>query len=318
MGLNRTSHPAMPTNDQRPTTNGASWAVRCAPRALLRKSLVVGRWSLVALGVLISEFMIPSMAQPPATAQPPAASATKLQPFTQTLPKSVVKIQMVPIPGGTIRIRNRTVTVKPFWMARTETPWEAYDVFTASGPPSPPYGQEIPVDAIALPSKSYILPDLGWGHNGYPVINVSFLSVQMFCRWLASATGKKYRLPTEAEWEWACRAGTLAPWKIEKSLLEKSAWYAGNSEGTTHPVGKKLPNKWGLYDMLGNVGEWATDLDGKPVLCGGTFRDGPAEITPGTRRRQTPAWQETDPQFPKSRWWLADGMFVGFRIVCEQ
>jgi formylglycine-generating enzyme required for sulfatase activity len=268
--------------------------------------------ALLAVGFLISGYMISSAAPPSDT---PSA---KIAPFTETLPGSVVKIQMVPIPGGTLTIGTRTVSVKPFWMAQTETPWEAFDVFTASGPPSPPYGQtEIAPDAIARPSKSYILPDLGWGHHGYPVINVSFTSTQMFCRWLAAATHKKYRLPTEAEWDWACRAGSTGPWRVDTTLLDKSAWSAANSGGTTHPVGKKLPNAWGLDDMLGNAGEWATDLDDKPVLCGGTFLDGPDKMTPETRRRQTPAWQETDPQFPKSRWWLADGKFVGFRIACQ-
>jgi len=267
--------------------------------------------TLLCAGVLILGFMIPSAAQEPAT---PGA---KLEPYVETLPKSVVKIQMVPIPGGTIKIGTKTVDVKPFYMARTETPWQAYDVFTASGPPSPSYGQEIPVDALALPSKSYILPDLGWGHNGYPVINVSFLSVQMFCKWLSMSTNKKYRLPTEAEWELAARAGVMGPWKMDKATLEKTTWYIGNSDKMSHPVGKKQPNKYGLYDMLGNPGEWATDLDGKPVLCGGTFMDPAARISPSTRRYQTPKWQETDPQFPKSRWWLADGKFVGFRVVRE-
>jgi formylglycine-generating enzyme required for sulfatase activity len=254
----------------------------------------------------------------PAAEQQQAASNAKLTPFVETLPKSVVKLDMVPIPGGTIKIGTQTVTVKPFWMARTETPWEAFDVFTASGPASPAYDQtQYPADAIARPSKSYILPDLGWGHHGYPVINVSYLSAQMFCRWLASVSQKKVRLPTEAEWEFACRAGAAGPWKLDKTTLNKSAWYAGNSGQVTHPVGKKLPNKFGLFDMLGNVGEWATDREGKPVLCGGTFLDGPAGINPGMRRRWSPKWQETDPQFPKSRWWLADGKFVGFRVVCE-
>jgi hypothetical protein len=69
--------------------------------------------------------------------------------------------------------------------------------------------------------------------------------------------------------------------------------------------------------MLGNVGEWATDLDGKPILCGGCFRDGATLTAPTTRRRFTPKWQETDPQLPKSRWWLADAPFAGFRVVCE-
>jgi formylglycine-generating enzyme required for sulfatase activity len=296
MRLNASKHPKIETKLPRKRRIGGNPAVG----------------ALLSVGVLVTGFILPS------AAQSPTAPGAKLEPFTQTLPGSVVKIKMVPIPGGTIKIGTKTVTVKPFWMASTETPWEAYDVFTASGPPSPAYDQtDFPADAIARPSKSYILPDLGWGHNGYPVINVSFTSVDMFCRWLASATEKKYRLPTEAEWEWACRAGNTGPWKLDKATLEKSVWYAGNSEGITHPVGKKAPNKFGLHDILGSVGEWATDLDGKPVLCGGTYRDGVAGIIPGMRRRWSPKWQETDPQIPKSRWWLADGKFVGFRLVCE-
>jgi formylglycine-generating enzyme required for sulfatase activity len=272
--------------------------------------------TLLGLGVLtaglIAGFIIPS------GAQQPAAPGAKLAPYVETLPKSTVKIRMVPIPGGTVTIRGKVVTVKPFWMAATETPWEAFDAFVASGPASPAYDQtDYPPDAIARPSHSYILPDLGWGHNGFPAINVSFISTDMFCRWLASETKKKYRLPTEAEWELACRAGAKGPWKLDKATLEKSAWYVGNSDKMSHPVGKKAPNTYGLYDILGNPGEWATDLEGKPILCGGTFLDGPTAISPTTRRRWTPKWQETDPQFPKSRWWLADGKFVGFRIVCE-
>ncbi len=225
---------------------------------------------------------------------------------------------MVPVPGGAVKIGGKPVTVKPFWMARTETPWEVYDVFLASGPASPAYDQtEFPPDAVARPSKSYILPDLGWGHNGYPAINISYLSAQMFCRWLSATTKKKYRLPTEAEWEVACRGGAAGPWKPNPAVLEKSTWHSGNCDGITHPVGKKLPNKFGLYDMFGNTGEWATDPKGEAVLCGGTFRDAPAAVLPTTRRRWTPAWQETDPQFPKSRWWLADAPFAGFRVVCE-
>jgi formylglycine-generating enzyme required for sulfatase activity len=260
----------------------------------------------------MSGFIIPS------TADSPAAQSPKLQTYVLTLPKSLVKIRMLPIPAGTVTVGGKPVEVKPFWMARTETPWEAFDVFTASGPPSPSYGQEdFGADAVARPSRSFHLPDLGWGHNGYPAINISSLSAQMFCRWLSKETGEKYRLPTEAEWEFACRGGVTGPWKVDKAAVNKSAWWAGNSDRLTHPVGKKLPNKFGLNDMFGNPGEWAIDMEGKPVLCGGTFLDGINGMIPGMRRRYQPKWQETDPQFPKSRWWLSDGKIVGFRIVCE-
>ena len=247
------------------------------------------------------------------TAQTPA-----LAPYTETLPGSVVKIQMVPVQGGTMTVGAQTVTVKPYYIATTESPWEAFDAFVASGPPSKAYDQtKFAPDAIARPSKSYILPDLGWGHNGYPAINLSFTSVEMFCRWLSAKTGKKYRVPTEAEWEMACRAGDTGPWQPEKEAFSKMAWYSGNSGDVTHPVGKKAPNKWGLFDMLGNTGEWCTDLEGKPILCGGSFRDSMAKNGPDRRSKFAPSWQETDPQLPKSRWWLSDAPFCGFRLVCE-
>lgn len=242
----------------------------------------------------------------------------KLAAYTETLPKSVVKIEMVPIKGGTVKIGGKAVTVKPFYMATTETPWQAFDVFIKSGPASVAYDQtEFAPDAIARPSKSYILPDLGWGHAGYPVINVSFTNVEMFCRWAAASTKKKYRLPTEAEYEFACRAGVDGAWKMDKTALAANAWYTENSKEMTHPVGKKLANKFGLFDMIGNVGEWGTDMAGKPVLCGGTFQDDLAKSNPGKRAYFEPSWQEEDPQIPKSRWWLSDAPFAGFRLVCE-
>lgn len=239
-------------------------------------------------------------------------------PYVETLPNSAVKVKMAPVPGGKVKIGGKVVEVKPFFMATTETPWEAYDVFLLSGPPSPPYDQtQFAPDAVARPSKSYILPDLGWGHHGFPAINLSNTSVEMYCRWLSSVTKKKYRLPTEAEWELACRSGMGDSWKMDKASLEKTSWNAGNSKGTTKAIGKKEPNKFGLYDMLGNTGEWATDAEGKFIVCGPTFLDKAADVSPTMRRRWEPAWQQSDPQLPKSRWWFSDGPFCGFRVVCE-
>lgn len=254
------------------------------------------------------------------TKAPPArsASGSGLVPFAETLPGAAVKVQMAAIPAGALTIGGKRVGIKAFWIASTETPWEAYDAFTSSGPASPAYDQtQFAPDAIARPSKSYILPDLGWGHHGFPAINISFLSATMYCRWLASVTGKKYRLPTEAEWEYACRAGAPVAVKLTKAQAAAMAWYDDNTDGKTQVVAKKQPNAWKLYDMIGNVGEWATDAELKPVLCGPTFKEKLPELTSTVRKRWAPAWQATDPQLPKSRWWLSDGFFVGFRAVCE-
>lgn len=240
------------------------------------------------------------------------------QPYELTVPKSTTKIKMVPIPGGKVKIGDKSVEVKPFFMATTETVWEAFDAFLTSGPPSKPYDQtDFAPDAVARPSKSYIMPDLGWGHRGFPAINLSHTNVEMFCRWLSAETGKKYRLPTEAEWEIACLGGSKGPWKLDEKAMEQQAWHAGNADGTTHPVATKQPNAFGLFDMFGNTGEWATDIEGNPVLCGPTFEDELKTFSPSVRNRWAPSWQETDPQMPKSRWWLSDAPFAGFRIVCD-
>jgi len=251
-------------------------------------------------------------------AQTASTQGDKPAPYVETVPNSVVKIAMVPVPGGVYKEGDITVEVKPFFIAKTETPWELFDAFIAAGPPSKPYDQTaFAADAIARPSRSYILPDLGWGHNGYPAINLSSTSVEMFCRWLSKVTKKKYRVPTEAEWELACRAGAEGDIKLDKKEADKVAWYSGNSGDLTHPVGKKAPNKLGLFDMYGNVGEWATDLEGKPVICGSAYSDTLANTGPTVRKYWNPKWQLTDPQIPKSRWWLSDAPFAGFRLVCE-
>jgi formylglycine-generating enzyme required for sulfatase activity len=122
-----------------------------------------------------------------------------------------------------------------------------------------------------------------------------------------------YRLATDAEWTRAAQAGIGGT--VTAARHDSLAWHAGNAGGKAHPVATRQPDALGVYDMLGNVAEWVTGMDGRPLVRGGSWADAPEQVGPGTRAVQTSAWNETDPQFPKSRWWLADAPFVGFRIV---
>lgn len=243
---------------------------------------------------------------------------TKPAPFTEKIAGTLVKFDMVPIPAGEITVPDpakkgstKTVKVKPLYIGKTEVTWDEYDIFVFKfdEPQSPVAGAP---DAFSRPSKPYGAADRGYGHKGYPAINLTFHGAEHYCKWLSLKTGKKYRLPTEAEWEYACRAGKPEP--AEKDLAQ-FAWFW---QEKTQPVGKKKPNAWGICDMYGNVAEWCVGLDGKPVVCGGAFEDFARDVTASKRRYQEPSWSANDPQSPKSQWWHSDAQWVGFRVVCEQ
>ncbi len=277
--------------------------------------------------------------------------------YTESIPGSDQKIKMVPIKGGTFMMgspandpgRKETegpaqkVKVDDFWMGAYEITWDQYEVFMHDMQISDnSYDPALQgVDAITRPTPEYIDVSLGLGrHGGYPVVNVTNYAAMMFAKWLYKKTGHFYRLPTEAEWEYAARAGSATPYYFgdNASELDQYAWFKENSNEKYQKVGLKKPNAFGLYDMLGNVAEWTADeykkdyfdeLD-KPVAVnpwfrptqlyprsvrGGSWADDPDNLRVAARRGSSPRWKRDDPQVPKSFWWLTSAPFVGFRLI---
>jgi formylglycine-generating enzyme required for sulfatase activity len=189
------------------------------------------------------------------------------------------------------------------------------------------------IDAVSRPSPPYEDPAHGMGGPDLPATGMTQLATLRYARWLSRKTGRLFRLPTEAEWEYACRSGRAAG----PGDLDASAWYEGNSAETTHSVGGKQANPWGLFDMLGNAAEWTLDEyradfyseleDGVKApraipesthprtVRGGAFDDEASELRCSARLESTLRWKRRDPQIPKSVWWNTDSPHVGFRLV---
>ncbi|MCE2652004.1 MAG: formylglycine-generating enzyme family protein [Planctomycetaceae bacterium] len=293
----------------------------------------------------------PAFVAAPAQGQPkPAASGSPTQPLKATpqfitpapAPGSGAVALRQPIPGAAFNLNLVLVpgspdgAIKPFYITTTEITWEAYDAFVFAldeggsiTPPEPPppggYKPDpnaqpnIKPDAITRPSKPYIPPDRGFGHDGYAAISITAKGAQAFCTWLSARSGLTFRLPTEAEWRHAAAAGSTGEYTFgdDVTKLHEYAWFSANADDTPHPVGKKKPNPWGLFDVHGNIQEWVIGADGKPITKGGSYRDAPEKLALAATARQSSGWNASDPQIPKSVWWLSDGPFVGFRIICE-
>ena len=271
--------------------------------------------------------------------------------YEETISGSDLKIEMKAITGGKFKRGSsigetgrkadegpvKEIYVDDFWMSTYEVSWDVFQLFLyrkIDNVKTTNRGQvSLSVDGVSGATMPYV----NFNRPGYSVVNITHYAASTFCKWLTAKTGRFYRLPTEAEWEHACRAGNNETYSFgnDASKLNKYAWYSDNSKNTFHKSGEKLPNRWGLYDMHGNVAEWVTDAyspgsyaktkTSNPVVFpiklyprvtrGGSWKDAKPKLRSAARGHSEKSWKKRDPQFPKSLWWLTDATHVGFRIV---
>jgi formylglycine-generating enzyme required for sulfatase activity len=277
----------------------------------------------------------------------------------EKLPGTSLGIDLIYIKGGSFKMGSpksekghfgdegpqHQVAVEDFWMGQFEITWDLYNLFVSRDidvnqiTKAANSEVQIDVDAVSGATTPYVEMSFGMGIDGFPAICMTQLAAVKFCEWLSAMTGNFYRLPTEAEWEYACRAGTTTAFSFgnETQNLDEYGWYASNSNDKYQPVGTKKPNPWGLHDMHGNVAEWTLDqylptAYGKrknevlnpfeepakvypKVVRGGSWMDAPKRLRSAARRPSSKKWKMRDPQIPKSKWWHTDAPFVGFRVV---
>lgn len=264
-------------------------------------------WICAARFILLLLLTVPAWAGPGDPPEPATSQAYETR--TVRVPGTTVSFEMVRCPPAPAAAEPAP-SASPLWSLRTEVPWELYDIYVYRLDQA----ADEPADAIARPSKPYVPPDRGFGHQGYPAMGMTRQAAEGFCVWLSESTGIAFRLPTAAEWTHL--AGAASPDGVVAT--EETAWTAQNAQSTTHPVGTKRANDFGLCDTLGNVAEWVLADTRRPAAMGGSYRDDPADCRPDTLVQQDRSWNASDPQIPKSQWWLADCSWVGFRFVTEQ
>lgn len=260
-------------------------------------------WSVLLLLCMI-QFLVGS-----AIAYAHAPQDGSPEPIKLRVPGTTVHFELAPTPSGTIMTDEQEISITAMLVLTTEVSWDLYDIFVFElDKPNP----DTDADAISRPSKPYVPPDRGFGHDGYPAIGMTRKAAEQFCVWLTLKLGVTVRLPEKQEWIYLAQ-GDLK----EQPKLDESAWYQANSDHTTHPVAQKRPNGFGLYDVLGNAAEWVITDTRPPYAMGGGYRDAPEDSTVFSAQKQVNTWNQSDPQIPKSQWWLADCSWVGFRFVID-
>lgn len=280
-----------------------------------------------------------------------------LIPYKETL-RSLAQFEMVPIKGGTFTWRGEKeddvleVTISPFWMGKHEVTWEQYEPFTDSALPRLHNGN-LPddireqvindLDLLARPTQPYIPLSFGMPKKGHPALAMTQHAANKYCQWISYQTGHFYRLPTEAEWEYACRAGQAdnSSWGEDPAKAHEYAWFGGGPESHYHKPGLKKPNGWGMHDMHGNVLEWTLDqhvpnrkeffgkdkvIDPwikatKPyphVVKGGHWKQNLKQLAASARGQSNPAWKVGCPMAPKNLWYHDTTPWLGMRLVRPQ
>ena len=283
--------------------------------------------------------------------------------FVDKVPNTLSDFTMVPIKGGTFLMGSpadekdrdenegpqRNVTLSPFWIGKHEVTWDEYHKFMyyEKNVKLKKGSTDYYLDSVATPTKPYVNMDFGMGTGQHPAISMTQHAANKYCQWLSAKTGHFYRLPTEAEWEYACRAGTSTAFswgnEADRATLNAKTWNSGNTLDPVtfdvgyRKIGTKTPNPWGLHDMHGNVFEWVLDggapyeaskstlvdpwvKGNKPyphVARGGSFHPNFPKSTMRSSARifSGPNWKQQDPQLPKSIWYLTDATFMGMRLV---
>lgn len=229
-----------------------------------------------------------------------SAMVTGLQNYTETIPGTNASFKMIALKGGSFILGSTVdepyrdtdegpqveVNLSPFFMAEIEVTWDEYMAFyletgkegRTTDTDVHKVTAEMGVDGISGPTPPYGLPDRGWGMGQRPAISMSYHAVETYCQWLSEKTGKTYRLPTEAEWEYAARGGTSTPYyfsgdplkfqkkglasklgKNETEPIQNYEFYADNAMAKTHLPDEVDANPFGLKNMLGNVSEFCAD-----------------------------------------------------------